>query len=150
MKIRILVIFLLALSISCTKTTETQESTATGTDELVIAFGSCAHSYDTLNIMNAVVINPYLAMLPEIAKGSLERTRYQQFRTLFTFLGMVLAAILWPILGEELGAPIIAFLMILTALTMVLGSKEDENVEVSLFAYHRVYCSDCCSVCPEL
>lgn len=106
-------------------------------DSLIFSITWLAIWYIFYNIMNAAVINPYLAMLPEIAKGSLERTRYQQFRTLFTFLGMVLAAILWPILGEELGAPIIAFLMILTALTMVLGSKEDENVEPTTIGFRE-------------
>ncbi len=106
-------------------------------DSLIFSLAWLAIWYTFYNIMNAAVINPYLAMLPEIAKGSLERTRYQQFRTLFAFLGMVLATIVWPIVGEELGAPIITCLMILTALTMVLGSKEDEKVEPTTIGFRE-------------
>ncbi|UCE12455.1 MAG: MFS transporter [Candidatus Heimdallarchaeota archaeon] len=106
-------------------------------DSLILSIAWLAIWYIFYNIMNAAVINPYLAMLPEIAKGSLERTRYQQFRTLFTFLGMVLAAIAWPILGEKLGAPLITFLMILTALIMVKGSREDQNVEPTTISFRE-------------
>ncbi len=104
-------------------------------ESLVFSIAWLTIWYIFYNIMNAAVINPYLAMLPEIAKGSKERTRYQQYRTLFTFLGMALAAIAWPILGEELGAPLIACLMIITALTMFLGSKEDERVEPTTISF---------------
>ncbi|MFX0015686.1 MAG: MFS transporter [Promethearchaeota archaeon] len=104
-------------------------------DSLIISISWLTFWYIFYNIMNAAVINPYLAMLPEIAKGSLERTHYQQFRTLFTFLGMVVAAIAWPILGEELGAPLIGSLMIITALIMVRGSKEDERVKPTTIGF---------------
>lgn len=84
--------------------------------------------YLVYNITNAVVINPYLAMLPEIAQTSLERTSYQQYRGIFTFMGMVLGAIVWPIVGPITGAPLVASVMIISALIMVIGSKEDPNI----------------------
>ncbi len=106
-------------------------------DSLVFSVIWLAIWYIFYNIMNAVVINPYLAMLPEIAKDTFERTSYQQFRTLFTFLGMVIAALTWPILGEELGAPIVAILMILTSLIMVRGSREDKKVNPATITFRE-------------
>ncbi|MEN8247777.1 MAG: alkaline phosphatase D family protein [Bacteroidota bacterium] len=57
MKIRIASILLLGITLSCSKTTETQKTEVNNKSELTIAFGSCAHSYDTLKIMDAVVAN---------------------------------------------------------------------------------------------
>jgi GPH family glycoside/pentoside/hexuronide:cation symporter len=102
---------------------------------LLISIGWLAIWFVFHNIMNAAVINPYLAMLPEIAKTSLERTQYQQWRILFTFLAIVIAAITWPLIGETLGAPLVAGLMIFTALIMVLGSREDVSVQPATISF---------------
>jgi len=102
---------------------------------LLLSIGWLAIWFVFYNIMNAAVINPYLAMLPEIAKTSLERTQYQQWRTLFTFLAIVITAITWPLIGETLGAPLVAGLMILTALIMFFGSKEDISVQPATISF---------------
>jgi GPH family glycoside/pentoside/hexuronide:cation symporter len=102
---------------------------------LLLSIGWLAIWFVFYNIMNAAVINPYLAMLPEIAKTSLERTQYQQWRTLFTFLAIVITAITWPLIGETLGAPLVAGLMILTALIRFFGSKEDISVQPATISF---------------
>ncbi|MFX0090807.1 MAG: MFS transporter [Candidatus Hodarchaeota archaeon] len=81
------------------------------------------------NIFNAVVINPYLAMIPEIAKTSTERTNYLQIRGLFLVFGVIIGAILWPILEPETGALLVTLIMVITALTTFLGSREDPLVK---------------------
>lgn len=104
---------------------------------LILSIGWLAVWYIIYNIMNAAVINPYLAMLPEIAKTSIERTQYQQWRTFFTFFAIVIAAITWPLIGETLGAPLVGSLMIITALTMFLGSREDRNVKPATISFRE-------------
>ncbi|MHA1227229.1 MAG: MFS transporter [Candidatus Hodarchaeales archaeon] len=47
---------------------------------------------------NAAVVNPYLALLPEIAPDTNERTIYNAYRTFFILFGTILGVLLYPIL----------------------------------------------------
>ncbi|MHA1236566.1 MAG: MFS transporter [Candidatus Hodarchaeales archaeon] len=104
-------------------------------NSLVITLGWFAFWFIAFNIMNAIVINPYLAMLPEIAKTPAERTSYNQIRTFFTFFAMIIAAVAWPILGEQIGSIIVMLTMITTALILVKGSREDSSVKPSTISF---------------
>lgn len=95
---------------------------------LLISIGWLAIWFILYNMLNAFVINPYLAMLPEIAKTSEERTNYQQVRTFFQFAGTVAGALAFPIFPRALSTTVIVIMMIITALITFLGSREDETV----------------------
>jgi GPH family glycoside/pentoside/hexuronide:cation symporter len=47
---------------------------------------------------NAAVVNPYLALLPEIAPEKHQRTDYNSYRTFFVLIGTILGILLFPIM----------------------------------------------------
>ncbi|MFX1251808.1 MAG: MFS transporter [Promethearchaeota archaeon] len=97
-------------------------------ESLVISVGWLAVWFLFYNIMNAFVVNPYLAMLPEIAKTSMDRTAYQQVRIFFQFTGIIVGVLLFPLLDRIISALIIAILMIIMSIITFLGSREDASV----------------------
>ncbi|MHA1946592.1 MAG: MFS transporter [Candidatus Hodarchaeales archaeon] len=104
-------------------------------NSLMITLGWFAFWFIAYNIFNAAVVNPYLAMLPEIAKTQEERTSYNQVRTLFTFLAMIIISVTWPFLGEQLGSIIVFFIMVTSALILVKGSREDPSVKPATVSF---------------
>jgi GPH family glycoside/pentoside/hexuronide:cation symporter len=66
--------------------------------ELFIALPWLLISFVGFRWTNAAVINPYLALLPEIAPETQERTSYQAGRTAFTLIGTILGVFIFPIL----------------------------------------------------
>lgn len=68
------------------------------TSETLIALIWLLVSFMGFRWTNAAVINPYLALLPEIAPSIQERTSYQSGRTIFTLIGTILGVLIFPIL----------------------------------------------------
>ncbi len=98
-------------------------------------------SYGGFRWTNAAVVNPYLALLPEIATEKYQRTTYNSLRTFFVLLGTILGILLFPILRGVFDTPggdskITAFyatlpVAVLTFIGMVVvffGVKENPNV----------------------
>ncbi|MHA2109340.1 MAG: MFS transporter [Candidatus Hodarchaeales archaeon] len=103
-------------------------------------------TYGGFRWTNAAVVNPYLALLPEIAPEEHQRTTYNSYRTLFVLLGTILGILSFPILRDIFAGPfgdtkITAFyatvpVAILTFIGMAIvffGVKENPNVTVAHF-----------------
>ncbi|MHA2306460.1 MAG: MFS transporter [Candidatus Hodarchaeales archaeon] len=93
---------------------------------------------------NAAVINPYLALLPEIAPSTQERTSYQAGRTIFTLIGTILGVLIFPILrsifagifGEGRMTAFfstlpIAFFALFCMILVFFGVKENEKATLT-------------------
>jgi GPH family glycoside/pentoside/hexuronide:cation symporter len=104
-------------------------------------------TYGGFRWTNAAVVNPYLALLPEIATEEYQRTTYNSLRTFFVLLGTILGILLFPILRGMFDSSggdyskISAFyatlpVAALTFIGMVLvffGVKENPNVATAHF-----------------
>ncbi|UCG03176.1 MAG: MFS transporter [Candidatus Heimdallarchaeota archaeon] len=55
-------------------------------------------SYGGFRWSNAAVINPHLALLPEIAPEKHQRTDYQAYKTIFQLSGTIIGVLIFPIL----------------------------------------------------
>jgi len=95
---------------------------------------------------NAAVVNPYLALLPEIAPEKDQRTVYNGYRTIFVLFGTIIGVLIFPILrgtfagifGEGKVTAFystlpIAFIALICMLIVFLGVKENENVALTRY-----------------
>ena len=103
-------------------------------------------TYGGFRWTNAAVVNPYLALLPEIAPEEYQRTVYNSYRTLFVLVGTILGILSFPILrgvfansfGESKVTAFYATLpvAVLTFIGMAIvffGVKENPNVATAKF-----------------
>ncbi|MFX1538845.1 MAG: MFS transporter, partial [Promethearchaeota archaeon] len=61
-------------------------------------------TYGGFRWSNAAVINPHLALLPEIAPEKHQRTDYQAFKTVFQLSGTIIGVLIFPILRSSISA----------------------------------------------
>ena len=104
-------------------------------------------TYGGFRWCNAAVINPHLALLPEIAPEKHQRTEYQAFKTVFQLSGTIIGVLIFPILRTSISAltgiddrttavlatiplGIIAFLGMMVSF---FGVRENENVSLTHF-----------------
>jgi GPH family glycoside/pentoside/hexuronide:cation symporter len=93
---------------------------------------------------NAAVINPYLALLPEIAPQINNRTAYQASRTAFTLTGTILGVLIFPILRSFFGGFVgkgrhtaflstlpIAFFAFFCMMIVYFGVKENDQATLT-------------------
>jgi GPH family glycoside/pentoside/hexuronide:cation symporter len=103
-------------------------------------------TYGGFKWTNAAVVNPYLALLPEIAPEEHQRTVYNSFRTLFVLLGTILGIVSFPILRDIFAGPFgdtkitafyatfpVAVLAFIGMALVFFGVKENTNVTVAHF-----------------
>lgn len=113
--------------------------------ELIIVLPWLLISFVGFRWTNAAVINPYLALLPEIAPEKHERTSYQAVRTVFVLFGTILGALSFPILrgifagmiGESrttafLATLPIGFLAFFGMILVFFGVKENDQAALTL------------------
>ncbi len=112
--------------------------------ELIIVLPWLLVTFVGFRWTNAAVINPYLALLPEIAPEKHERTSYQATRTAFVLFGTILGALSFPILrgifagivGESrmtafLAALPIAILTLIGMILVFFGVKENDQAALT-------------------
>jgi GPH family glycoside/pentoside/hexuronide:cation symporter len=104
-------------------------------------------TYGGFRWCNAAVINPHLALLPEIAPEKHQRTDYQAYKTIFQLSGTIIGVLIFPILRSSISAitgiddrttaviatiplGIIAFLGMMVSF---LGVRENENASLTHF-----------------
>ncbi|MFX1517720.1 MAG: MFS transporter [Promethearchaeota archaeon] len=104
-------------------------------------------TYGGFRWSNAAVINPHLALLPEIAPEKHQRTDYQGYKTVFQLSGTIIGVLIFPILRNIVSASfaiddrttaviaaiplgVVAFLGMMTSF---FGVRENENVQITHF-----------------
>ncbi|MFX1284258.1 MAG: MFS transporter [Promethearchaeota archaeon] len=116
-------------------------------DQILLVLVWLLITYGGFRWSNAAVINPHLALLPEIAPEKHQRTNYQAYKSFFQLIGTILGVLIFPILRSFIASNflindrttagiaaiplgIVAFLGMMVTF---FGVRENENASLTYF-----------------